>query len=225
MLEVLAAASLALGAAQTSPNDHLVTCLASLSRAPEYAARTDEQIAQDDAFFEAAAGRYCSDEAYPLWRIAHDRARKALGLKQGAPTTREQQELAEKEMRSLLGEAWSKVGERRAKTQLPANKLESMMLNWLLDGAQAPLFDQVEAPVLCSQGPIRQTRQLSPKDIRAGMASPTFRKIGERCGYPAVQAKLVQALLNRFPDASVKLAERVAVSFMGQMTFEGALSQ
>ena len=227
MIELLAAAALATGPTDIPNRDNLINCLAYMAHGPEYASLSDDDLAHNQAFIEAAKGRYCSDEASPFWRIAHQRARAKLGTGANTPISFEQQGLAEQEMQSILGEAWNEARKYRAEPKaLPQDKMARFTFSWLLDDRNsAEITLLVEKSLQCARTAVKESRDLTPEDIMAGMASPTFRKIGISCGYETTQQAVAGRIKARFSEMDADFANGIAASYLSQMTMWAALAQ
>ena len=227
MIELLAAVALAAGPTDIPNRDSLINCLAYMAHGPEYASLSDDDLAHNDAFIDAAKGKYCSDEASPFWSIAHQKARAKLGTAADAPLSFEQQDLAEQEMQSILGEAWKEARKyRAAPNPLPTDKMARFTFSWLLDDRNAAgIMSLAEKPLQCARIAVQGRRDLNPEDMMAGMASPTFRTIGISCGYEAAQQAVAGRIKARFSEMDTDLANDIANSYLSQMTFWAALAQ
>lgn len=220
MIWMFATIALAIGVDQ--PNRHeLADCLAYLAQAPEYRLLSDDSLKANEQFLEAAKGRYCSDEVSPFWELAHNRARAKLGIPAEAPPNSEQQELAEREIRSLLAESLDEARRNHSKTiQLPDRKMYKFVMAWLLEEQNTAFIQSAtETTILCSVATLKKNENIDVKDVFDGMTSPILQKIATACGYDGAQKTIAGKIIERFPELNASFAHAIAASLMGQATF------
>jgi hypothetical protein len=219
----LAAVALASSVSDIPNRDALSQCLIYLARSPEYASLSAEELGNSHEFFEAAEGRYCSDEASPLWRVAHQRARAKLGTDK---PSLEGQKLAEEELHSILKEVWSDTqASGVALAPLSGAKMVDFAQSWLLDDRNAgELLNLAEQPILCVVDASKADSKMQ-EDIANGKTSAALKKARARCGYDSIQHTIEGKLQVRFPEMSPKSSTEIASSFLNDMTFQAMLSQ
>ncbi|HXH53973.1 MAG TPA: hypothetical protein VNH53_11190 [Sphingomicrobium sp.] len=221
-MSVLLAALVAMAVPSGAANrTELAQCLAHLSNAPEFRSISSDDLANNVAFLEAAERSYCSDEVLPFWKIAHQRARAKLGLPGKGFPAPEQQEFAEREIRSLLRESWQTAQRHRANPRpLSEAKMTNIALAWLLDDQNDSELQKIaDQPLRCVA-----------KDARKGEAQHGTGRIkpskgrADVCGYHAALQKIANLIRVRFPDVSEKFAAKVAEDYLSQMAFWATLS-
>ncbi len=160
MIALLAAAAFSYAAQHAPARGDLVQCLAYLAQAPEYKSWSDDDLAVDHDFFEAAEGSYCSDEAMPFWSVAHDEARAELRIPAESGPTPEQQDLAERKMHSILVDAWSEARKYRSRpVTLRPDRLVKFALAWLSSPeALRELAQLPDEPLQCVRSAFRKVR-------------------------------------------------------------------
>jgi len=216
------AVSLALsGAASAEPTrEDLVQCLAHLSNAPEFKELNEDEIERSEAFYRAADDSYCSDEFGQLWERAHIQARSELGLPSEGLPTPGQQEVADRQVRSLFRAAWQEAKPFRANPRpLSDDKLTKMAFAWLLDDQNSKLIQgTVFKTVSCvAKGAIDGNAEL-----RGGEVIPS-KGLAASCRYDQGRQKTANLIQTRFPKATASLVNQIAERFMRQGAFWATL--
>lgn len=221
MIDLIATLAVSVAASDAPERTALAQCMAYLAQAPEYASLSDDQIAREPSFLEAAKSNYCSDEASPFWRVAHERAHAKLGTE---GNTLESQKLAEEEMRSILSEIWDQAHMSRAEPVAlsPARKARFAQ-SWLSDDQNSKeVMALAEEPILCVGAAARAGKGLQDKDIMAaagGTETRAFTTVGNGCGYESAKQAIARKIEGRFPDLGSQAAIQISGAFLGQMTF------
>jgi len=197
----------------------LVPCLANLSNTSEFVKLTDEQVGKDRKFLDAAVDRFCAEEVTPLWKTAHVRARAQLGVGPEGPLVSGEQEIAEREIRLLVTEAWETAKLTRVDPPpLSDEKMSKIALAWLLSDENSQQVESItKGPVECvAKGLAR--KQLTPK-------GPIIsNELGGACGYDVARHKVASLVHTQFANTKPEFAMRTADVFLQQLTFWAALA-
>lgn len=227
VIAILLASALSLTPTTTgkTAQPDLVACLAYLARAPEYATLTDDELGRNERFLDAAQRSYCSDETSAFWPIAHEKARAALGITREGPPAPGQQDIAEREMRIIVANAWLSARTIRASTtSLPPPRMTGFVLSWLLD-VSISHEDLPQKPFICARDAIRKSQNLTPADLYAGLANPALRAATAGCGLEEIHKSLTMRVRTRFPEIIEERATAITSHYLGQMLFWATLSQ
>ena len=212
---------LASAPAQPLPTESLVQCLAHLSNAPEYASIGSDTLGNDEGFLRAAIDGYCSDEASPLWRVAHARARDELGLPAEGRPAMGQQSIARREMYLIVGEMWSLASTFRTHPlPLTEEKMSEMAISYLLEDKDGRVSQIIEGPLTC----VGKGARAGQAHFRRNGVEPS-RALAVSCGYQGVVEDLVSLLRVRFPGANADFASKAARSFLEQAAVWASLSR
>jgi hypothetical protein len=233
MIIVWAAMMLAPEFGDTAVRNNLSTCLIYSSRIPPFASENSEQIGQDPSFLKAALS-YCSEEVLPYWDVAHERAKTQLGIRssskqplspQDAAKLIGEQDAAEKQMLSIVAEAWKEARARRQTAPaIPDSVAAKFTEAWLSDDENRSLIDPiVTKPIECIDAAAKagsidaggfMTGKLDAK------SSIHFKEVAQGCGYMDAVSKLSGlARLHLGPSISARIAESAVSSYLTQLTF------
>jgi hypothetical protein len=218
---LFAALASAINAPPPPPVEDLAQCLAHLSNAPEFRDIGSDNLAENEAFLEAAIDNYCSHEASPFWTTAHARSRQELGLSaEGSPSVG-QQRVAERQMRIIVREAWPLASTYRAHPRpLSEKKMTDTAFAYLLSDQTERVMRIVEGPLTCVGKGARAGK------ARVGRNGVTPSKaLAASCGYQSALDDLAGLLQARFPDAKPDFASRTAQAFLQEMGVWASTSQ
>jgi hypothetical protein len=232
LASALAGAAPAAAPALVAPaeNRALAVCLAHAARTDAYRDIPTEALAQDAAFLKAVSGRWCAEEAAAYWPVAHEAARTALGLPEGAPYQSDKQRLAEANMDRMMGEAWAAAAPlRAAPPPMAAPRRAKFKLVWTLENLSetSPVGLATKPAVTCLAGRLREDQGTARALGEAVSAGRTLDLAlhAEACGHGAAVAEIGALMAASLPGDPPETYTASAEGVLQSLLFFATLAQ